>query len=105
MRVLALCWPRDATKTVLDARPVVWAKEGTMTQLSSEVPAASLCWADVMPASALMAWPNAYATIALQTQQSQLAWLASWQEAAMTAQREWWDGWIARFGGGVPLDA
>lgn len=77
-----------------------------MTQMSSfEVPATPFWWGDVTPASVLMAWPTACASIALQAQQSQLAWMASWQEAALGAQREWWDAWIARFGGGVPLDA
>lgn len=77
-----------------------------MTQpSSSELPAAPIWWTDVTPASALMVWPTACANLALQAQQSQWAMLASWQGMALSAQREWWDGWIARFGGGVPLDA
>lgn len=76
-----------------------------MTQLGSDVPASAIWWSDMTPAVAMLAWPTACASIAWQTQQTQLNMLASWQEMAMSAQREWWDGWIARFGGGVPLDA
>jgi hypothetical protein len=59
---------------------------------------------DNMVLPAMMAWPTAWATVALQAQQEQLKLLVAWQEAATAMQRDWWDRWIARFGGGVPID-
>jgi hypothetical protein len=31
--------------------------------------------------------------------------LSAWQAAATAMQREWWDEWVCRWGGGVPIDA
>ncbi|MNU11471.1 hypothetical protein D3C72_2593520 [compost metagenome] len=53
----------------------------------------------------MLAWQSACAAMALQMQQEQLKMLSSWQGVAGSLQQDWWDAWIARFGGGVPLDA
>ena len=53
----------------------------------------------------ILAWQSACAAMALQAQQEQLKLLSSWQGMAISFQRELWDSWIARFGGGVPLVA
>jgi hypothetical protein len=53
----------------------------------------------------MLAWQSACTAMALQAQQEQLKLLSSWQGMASNFQRELWDSWIARFGGGVPLDA
>lgn len=55
--------------------------------------------------SSMLAWQSACAAMALQMQQEQLTMLSSWQGVAGSLQQDWWDAWIARFGGGVPLDA
>lgn len=75
-----------------------------MTMKTSEG-LAPLPWDALMPGAALLAWPAACATWMLQVQQEQFRAMATWQEMMSAAQRDWWDGWIARFGGGVPLDA
>ena len=55
--------------------------------------------------SPLLAWQSASVSMALEAQQMQWKLVLGWQDAACAMQREWWDGWIARYGGGVPLDA
>ena len=55
--------------------------------------------------SPLLAWQSAGVSMALEAQQFQWKLMLGWQDAFGAMQREWWDGWIARFGGGVPLDA
>ena len=57
-----------------------------------------------MMLSPLLAWQSAGAW-ALEAQQMQWKLVLDWQDAVGAMQREWWDGWIARYGGGVPLDA
>ena len=54
---------------------------------------------------AMLAWQSACTAAALQAQQEQLKLLSTWQSTVSAIQQDWWDGWIARFGGGVPLDA
>jgi len=49
-------------------------------------------------------WQNAFAAQLLQAQQNQFQLLAAWQKAMEDSQRDLWDQWICRFGGGVPLD-
>ena len=55
--------------------------------------------------SPLLAWQSAGLSMALEAQQVQWRLVLGWQDAVGAMQREWWDGWIARYGGGVPLDA
>ena len=55
--------------------------------------------------SPLLAWQSAGMSMTLQAQQMQWKLVLDWQDAVGAIQREWWDGWIARYGGGVPLDA
>ena len=40
----------------------------------------------------------------LQAQQAQLQMMSVWQQPFAAVNRELWDQWIVRFGGGVPLD-
>ena len=40
----------------------------------------------------------------LQAQQIQLQMLTAWQQPFTAVNKELWDQWICRFGGGVPLD-
>ena len=49
-------------------------------------------------------WQNAFAGLWLQAQQNQLQILAAAQRAVEEGQRDLWDRWVCRFGGGVPLD-
>jgi hypothetical protein len=41
----------------------------------------------------------------LQAQRLQWELLASWQAAMAAAQKELFDAWVCRWGGGVPIDA
>ena len=52
----------------------------------------------------MLDWQKAYAGLYVQAQQNQFQVLATWQKAMQEAQRDLWDRWICRFGGGIPLD-
>ena len=54
--------------------------------------------------SPLLTWQSAGVSMALDAQQLQWKLLLNWQDAVGSMQRDWWDGWIARYGGGVPID-
>ena len=54
--------------------------------------------------SPLLAWQSTGVSMALEAQQLQWKLLLNWQDAVGSMQRDWWDGWIARYGGGVPID-
>ncbi|MDR6537590.1 hypothetical protein [Variovorax soli] len=49
-------------------------------------------------------WQTAIIQSLMQAQQMQLQMLAAWQQPFATVNRELWDQWVCRFGGGVPLD-
>lgn len=55
--------------------------------------------------SPMLAWQSAGVSMALEAQQLQWRLMLGWQDSVSAMQRDWWDGWIAHFGGGVPLDA
>ena len=40
----------------------------------------------------------------IQAQRIQLEGLLSWQRSIVALQQEMWDGWVCRWGGGVPID-
>lgn len=40
----------------------------------------------------------------LQVQRMQLEALLTWQQSLASMQQELWDGWVCRWGGGVPID-
>lgn len=40
----------------------------------------------------------------VQAQNFQLQMMAAWQRRFVMVNQELWDQWVARFGGGVPLD-
>lgn len=40
----------------------------------------------------------------LRTQQLPLTAMLAWQQSMVAVQRELWDEWICRWGGGVPID-
>ena len=54
--------------------------------------------------SPLLAWQSAGVSMTLEAQQMQWKLLLNWQDTVGSMQRDWWDGWIARYGGGVPID-
>jgi hypothetical protein len=49
-------------------------------------------------------WQRAALGLAFQTRQSQIQAFAAWQAMFSDIQRDMWDCWIGRFGGGVPID-
>jgi len=53
---------------------------------------------------ALFAWQTACFDSLVQAQCIQLQALAAWQRSCFAVNQELRDQWVARFGGGVPLD-
>jgi hypothetical protein len=49
-------------------------------------------------------WQATVVESLMQAQNLQLQMLAAWQRPFAMASQELWDQWVARFGGGVPLD-
>jgi hypothetical protein len=50
-------------------------------------------------------WQAAFIESLMQAQRIQFQMLAAWQQPLTAASQEIWDQWVARFGGGVPIDA
>lgn len=50
------------------------------------------------------AWQTAFCESCMEAQRSQFQVLAAWQRSLGAVQKELWDQWKCRFGGGVPLD-
>lgn len=58
-------------------------------------------YGDMQP---LLDWQAACAETLLKAQSFQLQMLGVCQQPFVAANQELWDQWVARFGGGVPLD-
>lgn len=52
----------------------------------------------------LLDWQAAWTEGLLQGQRLQLQMLGAFQQPFAAVNQELWDQWVARFGGGVPLD-
>jgi len=53
---------------------------------------------------AALQWQAAFVGTLLQAQQRYLQAFANWQKSMAAVSRDQYDGWVRRFGGGVPLD-
>jgi hypothetical protein len=53
---------------------------------------------------AALEWQAAFAGALLQAQQRQCQVFLAWQKSMAAVGQDLWDGWVCRFGGGVPLD-
>ena len=51
------------------------------------------------------AFPLAFVETAMQAQQAQLEALMAWQQSIAALNKELWDEWVCRWGGGAPIDA
>jgi hypothetical protein len=65
-------------------------------------PSAALPSAAPTPAASL--WWSSLAAPWLEAQQLQWEGLAAWQRTFAAVQKDIWDQWVCRYGGGVPLD-
>lgn len=52
----------------------------------------------------LLDWQAAFIENLIEAQRFQLQILAAWQQPCAAVTQELWDQWVARFGGGVPID-
>jgi|EndMetStandDraft_7_1072992.scaffolds.fasta_scaffold351727_2 hypothetical protein len=56
------------------------------------------------PFQPVLNWQAAVIESLIQAQQMQLQMLTAWQRPFAAVNQEFWDQWVCRFGGGVPLD-
>ena len=56
------------------------------------------------PLPAASVWWSSLAAPWLEAQRLQWEGLVAWQRTLATVQKDVWDQWICRYGGGVPLD-
>lgn len=52
----------------------------------------------------MLDWQSLYAENLLQAQRYQSAWMCGCFTSVLAFNQECWDQWVARYGGGVPLD-
>ncbi|NRF71780.1 hypothetical protein HLB44_32825 [Aquincola sp. S2] len=55
--------------------------------------------------SAALPWFGAGTAALFELQRTQFSLLFAWQQAFAAVQKELWDEWVSRWGGGVPIDA